>query len=313
VAVWRSKDLLDGEAAGSLTIILRTRGCRWRRCTVCGYASEGAPATGDDLLLQFRAATKDLSPEDRVVKIYTSGSFFDPLEVPPPARIRILDGLAAAGVEKLIIESRPEYVTGEAVEESVARIRTEVAVGLETSNDLVRDRSISKGFSFEEFATAAKVVHAVGGSVKTYLLLKPPFLSEGVAISDALRSARDALPSSDVISLNLCNIQKGTPLERIWMLGEYRPPWLWSAVTVLKGVKGVPILCDPVAAGTRRGPHNCGLCDEAVAKAIREHALTQDAGVFEDLDCRCRTAWEEVLVLEDLAFGSPLGSDSRRL
>lgn len=313
MAVWRSKDLLDGEAAGSLTIILRTRGCRWRRCTVCGYASEGGPATEEDLIAQFRAATRDLSSEDRVVKIYTSGSFLDPLEVPPPVRVQILDGLAAAGVEKLVVESRPEYVAIEAVEESVARIRTDFAMGLETSNDLVRDRSIAKGFSFEEFAAAARVVHDGGGSVKTYLLLKPPFLSEGAAIADALRSARDAIPLSDVLSLNLCNIQKGTPLERMWMLGDYRPPWLWSAVEVLRGVAGAPIICDPVAAGARRGPHNCGRCDEAFAKAIREHALTQDAGAFEGLECRCRSAWEKVVELEDLAFGAPLDADTRRL
>ncbi len=273
---------------------------------MCGYASEGAPATEEDLMVQFRSATKDLSSEDRVAKIYTSGSFLDPAEVPEPVNSQILDGLAAAGVEKLVIESRPEYVTGERVEASVARIRTEVAMGLETSSDLVRDHSICKGFSFEEFKAAAKTVHLGGGSVKTYLLLKPPFLSEGVAISDALRSARDAAPHSDVLSLNLSNIQRGTLQERMWMQGDYRPPWLWSAVEVLKNVTFMPIICDPVAAGTRRGPHNCGRCDEAVAKAIREHALSQDVGVFEELDCGCRAAWEKVVELEDYSFGAPL-------
>jgi len=299
-------DLLDGEAVGCLTIILRTRGCRWRRCTMCGYASEGAPATEEDLMVQFRAATKDLSSEDQVVKIYTSGSFLDPAEVPESVSSQILDGLAVAGVEKLVIESRPEYVTVERVEASASRIRTEVAIGLETSSDLARDHSIRKGFSFEEFKAAAKAVHRGGGSVKTYLLLKPLFLSEGVAISDALRSARDAAPFSDVLSLNLANIQRGTLMERMWMQGDYRPPWLWSAVEVLKNVSSISIICDPVAAGTRRGPHNCGRCDEAVAKAIREHALTQDVGVFEDLDCGCRAAWEKVVELEDYSFGAPL-------
>jgi radical SAM enzyme (TIGR01210 family) len=280
---------------------------------MCGFASEGAPATEEDLMAQFRAATKDLSSEDRMVKIYTSGSFFDPAEVSESVSSQILDGLSAAGVEKLVVESRPEYVTLELVKDSVARIRTEVGIGLETSSDLVREYSIRKGFSFEDFRAAAKTVHAAGGSVKTYLLLKPPFLSEGVAIYDALRSARDAAPHSDVLSLNLANIQRGTLIERMWMQGDYRPPWLWSAVEVLKKVSSIPIICDPVAAGARRGPSNCGRCDESIAEAIREHALTQDAGLFEDLDCGCKAAWEKVVELEDLAFGSPLDSDSRRL
>ena len=294
-------------------MILRTRGCRWRRCAICGYPSEGAPATAEDLTVQFRAATRDLSCEDRVVKIYTSGSFLDPEEVPESVRSRIIDALAAAGVEKLVFESRPEYITGERVEASVAKIRTEVAIGLETSSDLVRDHSIGKGFTFADYREAAEAVRRGGGSVKTYLLLKPPFLSEASAIADALRSVRDATPHSDVISLNLTNIQRGTPLERMWLVGDYRPPWLWSAVEVLKGSSSVPIISDPVAAGTRRGPRNCGRCDDAVAKAIREHALTQDPEVFEYLDCSCKAAWKKVLELEDLAFGSPLGSDSRGL
>jgi radical SAM enzyme (TIGR01210 family) len=273
---------------------------------MCGYASEGAPATEEDLITQFRTATKDLSSEDRVVKIYTSGSFFDPVEVPESVSAQILDGLSAAGVEKVVIESRPEYVVPERVEDSVSRIRTEVGMGLETSNDLVRAHSIRKGFSFEEFKAAAKIVHRAGGTVKTYLLLKPLFLSEGVAISDAIRSARAATPHSDVLSLNLSNIQRGTLMERMWIRGDYRPPWLWSAVEVLKSVTSIPIICDPVAAGARRGPHNCGRCDGAVEKAIREHALTQDVGVFEDLDCGCRAAWEKVVELEDYSFGAPL-------
>ncbi|NYT01242.1 MAG: TIGR01210 family radical SAM protein, partial [Methanosarcinales archaeon] len=58
--------------------------------------------------------------------------------------------------------------------------------------------------------------------------------------------------------------------------------------------------------GARRGPHNCGQCDSEVAKAIREHALEQDASVFDHIDCNCRSAWRKVIELEDLAFGAPL-------
>ena len=86
VTVWRSRDLLDGLASESLTMILRTVGCRWNRCTMCGYASEGAPATADDLLAQFENAMQRASPAVQVVKIYTSGSFLDPREMPEAAR-----------------------------------------------------------------------------------------------------------------------------------------------------------------------------------------------------------------------------------
>ncbi|MGD0951758.1 MAG: archaeosine biosynthesis radical SAM protein RaSEA [Methanotrichaceae archaeon] len=305
VAVWSSQDLLNGQPVKSLTIILRTVGCRWNRCTMCGYASEGAPATAEDLMVQFNAAMKKLSGEDRVVKIYTSGSFLDPLEMPEEARAKILEDLQSRGIEKLVIESRPEYITSVRVEECLSSIKTEFAIGLETANDLIRQKIIRKGFTFQEFIDAAMTVHDMGGKVKAYLLLKPPFLSEGAAIRDAIYSAKAAGQHADILSLNLCNIQRGTLVERLWERGEYRPPWLWSAVEVLKNVS-YPIICDPVGAGARRGPHNCGECDAAIAKAIRSHDLTQDPGIFNDLDCNCKVAWQKIVELEEQTFGTPL-------
>jgi archaeosine synthase beta-subunit len=305
VTVWRSQDLVEGREASSLTMILRTVGCRWNRCTMCGYASEGAPASAEDLVAQFENAMQRSSPEVTVVKIYTSGSFLDPVEMPAAARDEILQRLEALGITKLVIETRPQYVTRESIEKCLSHLPTEFAMGLETSNDLIREHVIRKGFTFQNFVNAAEAVHSLGGRVKAYLLLKPPLLSEGQAMRDAISSARVARVYADVLSLNLCNVQRNTQVERMWERSEFRPPWLWSALEVLKSVPG-PIVCDPVGAGTRRGPHNCGQCDEAVAEAIREHALSQDIGVFDGLECSCKPAWRTVLELEDAAFGAPL-------
>lgn len=305
VAIWKSEDLLDAKSVSSLTVILRTIGCRWNKCTMCGYASEGAPATADDLLMQFAQALQRLSPEDKIIKIYTSGSFLDPREVPETARDRILDIIRDKGIERLVIESRPEHITPEHVKDCLSKVETEFAIGLETSNDLIRDNTIHKGFSFNDFALASDIIHEEGGRVKAYLLLKPPLLSEREALKDAVSSARAARPYADTLSLNLCNIQRGTYVERLWERGEYRPPWLWSAVEILKSVEG-PIICDPVGAGTKRGPHNCGKCDASIAEAIRKHATTQDLSLFDGLDCRCRSAWKNVMNLEEKSFGTPL-------
>jgi len=305
VTVWRSHDLLDGHRVASLTMILRTIGCRWNRCTMCGYASEGGPATAEDLVAQFERAVQRSSPEVQMFKIYTSGSFLDPLEMPERARDEILRRLEAMGIRRLVIESRPEYITAERVEACLSHLETEFAIGLETTNDLIRQHIIRKGFSFADFVAASEVVHAQGGRIKAYLLQKPPLLSEGDALRDAIASARMARGYADVLSLNLCNVQSNTQVERMWMRGEYRPPWLWSALEVLKSVPG-PIVCDPVGAGTRRGPHNCGKCDAIVAEAIRSHGLTQDPGIFDDFDCKCKIAWQKVVELEEQTFGTPL-------
>jgi len=271
---------------------------------MCGYSSEGAPATGNELLSQFDHAMQRLTDE-KMVKIYTSGSFLDPGEVTEEVREKILDALCESGIERLVIETRPEYVSSERVESCLSMIETEFAMGLETSSDLIREKLINKGFSFQDFAQASQLIHENGGRVKAYLLLKPPLLTEGYAIRDAISSANAARVYADIISLNLCNVQRNTFVERLWEKGEYRPPWLWSAVEVLKESPG-PIICDPVAAGTKRGPHNCGLCDSAAAEAIRKYSLTQESGIFDGLDCQCKNAWRKIVLLEERAFGSSL-------
>ena len=305
VTVWRSQDLLEGRSAQALTMILRTVGCRWNRCTMCGYASEGAPASAQDLIAQFECAMERSSMDVSVVKIYTSGSFLDPAEMPVEARDEILKRLVALGIKKLVIETRPEYVTPQTIEVCLTSLPTEFAIGLETASDMIRENAIRKGFSFQDFADASEAVHRQGGSVKAYLLLKPPLLTEGQAMRDAITSARAARVHADILSLNLCNVQRNTLVERMWGRGEFRPPWLWSALEVLKNVPG-PIVCDPVGAGTRRGPHNCGVCDDGVAEAIRSHALAQDVEPLQSLDCQCKSTWRELMEVEEQSFGTAL-------
>lgn len=305
VAVWRGRDLLDGRIVESTTVILRTRGCRWNRCVMCGYAQEGVDASADDIIAQFRSVLDKIDGAE-LVKIYTSGSFLDPLEVPEAARLEILRSLRDMDVRRLVIESRPEHIDLSVLEQILGFMDVEIGMGLESSSDLVRGHLINKGFTFSDFTRASEVIHSLGGRVKTYLLLKPPGLSERDAIADAMRSARDAEPHSDIISLNLCNVQRNTPLERMWQRGEYRPPWLWSAVEVLRETSlRVPVICDPVGAGAKRGPHNCGACDGYVADAIRSFSLSQSRADL-DVDCGCRSVWRRVLELEDLSFGAPL-------
>ncbi|WP_202318596.1 archaeosine biosynthesis radical SAM protein RaSEA [Archaeoglobus neptunius] len=296
-AVWKEKERLNGRIVDGLTVILRTRGCRWDGCHMCGYTNEAYPATEEDLIRQIDFA---LSDGAEVVKIFTSGSFFDDAELTEKVRIYLLDKLKEIGVKKLIVESRPEFIDRDKLE-TFKDVNLEVGIGLESASDEIRELCINKGFTFEDFREAAEMIKEVGFRVKCYLLLKPPFLSESEAINDALRSIEVVKGLADVISLNLTNVQKGTLVEKLWNARIYRPPWLWSAVEVLKNVKGIEIMCDPVAAGKARGPHNCGKCDSTVAGAIRNFSLTQDSGVFENLDCTCREKWKKSLELEDFS------------
>jgi len=316
VAAWTSTDRLPGGVIPSLTMILRTYGCYRSRggeeCTMCGFASDSAPVppSPDDLVAQFRNALARRPDGEFMVKIFTSGSFLDASEVPLEVRSTILEELESdSDVSKVLIETRPEFVTQKAVAACKERIRKdfEIAIGVETSSDEIRDVCINKGFLFEDFIRASEIAHRHDATVKAYLLLKPPFLSEGVAIRDMVRSVRDVSGYSEAVSINLCNVQ-----SKLQRRGEYRPPWLWSAIAVLRDAKrenpDLIITSDPVGAGSRYGPHNCGRCDRDAAGAINRFSLTQDISDLEnpEITCDCVHLWQKAVELEDVSYGAPL-------
>ncbi len=78
--------------------------------------------------------------------------------------------------------------------------------------------------------------------MKTYLLLKPPFLSEEEALEGAVLSIKDAAPYSDTISVNPMNIQNFTFVRYLWKEGLYVPLGLGTLLEVLK--QGDPVLGD---------------------------------------------------------------------
>ncbi len=306
---WAGWDLLDGEAVPTLTIILRTKGCYWARrsgCTMCGFVFDSNPnATVSDIHAEFLGALARFGKEFDIVKIFTSGSFLDNTELPPDERNAILTELR--DIPKVIVESRPEFVTDERCEEMAGSgAHVEIAMGLESSNDYIREQYINKGFTFNDFVRASGVARSKGFTVKAYLLLKPPFLTEAEATRDVIQSINDTTMFADTISLNLCNVQRGTLVEALWKKRLYRPPWLWTAVHVLSQSTGdVPIICDPVAGGTPRGPHNCGVCDREIVTEIRHFSLTQDEASFKTY-CADKELWSFVLEFEEFSYGSPL-------
>lgn len=319
-AAWTGVDILDGQEIDTLTMIFKTSGCWWGKaggCTMCGYVYDSAatPPSDVQLVSQFDNAMKKASEFDRfMVKIFTSGSFLDEKEIPLDVRHSILGALEAdERVSKVIVETRPEFVTDETMSDCQSTLKTtlfEIATGLETSSDLIRKNSINKGFTFDDFKKASKAARDNGATVKAYLMLKPPFLTEKEALDDMVSSVFEAAEYSDMFSINLCNIQNGTFVERLWERGQYRPPWLWSIIEVMKRVKAerpdIIVASDPVGAGSKRGPHNCRECSRDVADAIRMFSVTQDISVFDRVDCECKDLWENVLELDEHTFGSAI-------
>ncbi|CAB49212.1 archaeosine biosynthesis radical SAM protein RaSEA [Pyrococcus abyssi] len=306
---WIGEDNVAGEPGKVLYVILPTIGCyRYRigkPCYMCSYPAQAPKKTSQERILShfLEAVHKIKGKDDRFsIRIFTSGSFFDSAEVRRDTRIRIFREISKLdNVYEVVVETRSEIIREDWVRELAEMVEDkwfEVAIGLESANDDIADVSINKGSTFNDFVRASEIIHNAGAKVKTYLLLKPIFLSERDAIEDVKFSIEKAEPYTDTFSINLTNIQKGTLYESLWQRGEYRTPWLWSVVEVLRWAKKKfphkRFLSDPVGAGSARGPHNCGGSkDKAIERAIRKFSATQDLK-FLEVEENCLEEWEYI-------------------
>jgi radical SAM enzyme (TIGR01210 family) len=320
-AAWVSKSLIGETVGSALSVVLATSGCSHARgenggCTMCSYLLDGShdAVPGDKILQQFKHAVESASSErgPLSIKVYTSGSFLDADEVPIDTRDQILRLISEdERVSEVVLESRPQYVTVDsmkAISDIMDAQHVEIGIGLESSNDTFRTVCINKGLETKDFEEAVRNASSQKIGIRSYVLLKPPFLTERDALLDSVRTIADAAKMGvTTISVNPVNVQKHTLVERLWTRGLYRPPWLWTLIEVLTQARAqidssINMVCDPVAAGKKRGVHNCGRCDESITRAIRNFSLNQKAEVFDALDCDCRHLWSHTLEHEDFAL-----------
>ncbi|HIJ18034.1 MAG TPA: archaeosine biosynthesis radical SAM protein RaSEA [Thermoplasmata archaeon] len=308
VAVWKEKEVVDGKAVDAGVIILRTSGCSHFHsggCSMCGYNIESDRSISEaDIVKQFGDAMTRLG-EVGMVKVYTSGSFLDEREMPAGASSHIVKECADRGA-RLLIESRPEYITGDSMSRMLAvHDDIELAIGLESANDKVLKHSINKGFTVADYDRAATLMKENGVDLRTYILLKPPFLTEKEAVEDAVATAEHAAPFSYSMSVNAVNVQKGTLVERLWKDWSYRPPWLWSVLEVAGRCAGLgpKLLCDPTGGGTQRGAHNCGECDQVILEGLKAFTSSQQTSRLAKPACSCGDMYSTLLELEGKIVG----------
>ena len=325
VTVYTTPELTpDGNEVTAGTIILRTKGCHWwwsSGCTFCGYFNDTREDAGaEELEIQWARALETLSHHELgMLKVYTSGSLFEEREIPLSFQKTVLQTASELDIH-LIVESRTEQLTDDKLKWAASiHSNLTIAIGLEAHDDEVLQFHINKGFSVNSWKDACVRIRAHGLRSKTYLMLKPPFMSEADGLDTCIEWARACLPMSDDISINPMNIQRGTTIDRRCRSGEYRPPWLWSIVALIEAVHDeilssssfTRLIVHPTGAGSVRGAHNCGKCDAGLTEAIERYAIDRDLDDLLSMDCECRVAWEEQIRLERI-LPVPLGINLSR-
>jgi len=312
---------IEGAPSRRLMVALTTSGCSYARspgggCAFCGFrnlTAKGHPVGAEDIIAQFGHAM-DMAESleggaDPVeeIDLYNSGSFLDEDDVPFPAAEAIFRTIASKpSLRKILIESRPEFVTGGkehllALKRLAARQILTVGMGLETRRDDIRIKVLKKGFTLARFEEAAAILAATGVTLLAYVLLKPPGLAEGEAVKDVidtivyLEELGKKLHLQVKIALQPMFVAAHTPLEELYRQGTYTPPRLWSVIEVLRATRACPLEIEVALSdeGLAEGrvAQNCPLCTEKAREIIASFNATQQRERLDTFTCPCREQW----------------------
>ena len=322
---WYQEDLLYSGKGKTIFLILPTPGCSWALgpsggCTMCSYIHDCylKPIENDKIIELFQnqmdrhaeEVKEDFNNGENIaIKLFASGSFFNPEELPTEARDKILQTIAdSEEISEVVVESRPEYITKERIDE-ICKILNgklfEISIGLETVNEETRLEKINKGFSLKTYQKAINIINEAKKDYniksKAYIFVKPILTSEREAIDEAISTA-EYVESIGVDRISCCpaTIHKGTLIERLWRRGSYKPPWIWTTVEVINTIRQnvkIPALMDTSGFGSRRGPYNCKKCNKDLKHKIISSNFTQSQISH---NCDCKKEWEAEVKFNNL-------------
>jgi radical SAM enzyme (TIGR01210 family) len=173
----------DGRVVRVATVFLTGRECPWR-CVMCDLWTQTTITETPEgaIPVQLAAARRAIASEPAPVtqiKLYNSGSFFDPRAVPEVDYEAI--AVLLHGFERVIVESHPALI-GPRLDRFAgalprdATTTLEVAMGLETAHPVALAQ-LNKGMTVSDFGAAADRVRARGIALRCFLLIGPPFIT----------------------------------------------------------------------------------------------------------------------------------------
>lgn len=177
---------LEGVVEEVSAILLTNRECPFN-CLMCDLwkhtTSETVPAGA--IPAQVEYALERLH-EANFLKLYNSGSFFDPGAIPVEDYGRIAS--RSTGFNMVLVESHPAFI-GEKCLDFRDRLqgKLQVAIGLESVHPEVLPL-LNKEMTLEGFKKGVDFLLTNGISVRAFILLRPPFLSEEEGVEWACRS-----------------------------------------------------------------------------------------------------------------------------
>lgn len=171
-------------------------------------------------------------PAARHIKLYNSGSFFDPQAIPEADYEAIAETVRS--FQTIVVESHPKMIGRRcrAFADMVGG-RLQVAMGLETVHPGVLGR-LNKRMTLADFARATSALLQRGILTRAFILLRPPFLSEQEGVHWAKRSIDFAFDNGVECCVVIPTRAGNGAIEALAAVGQFQQPTLESLEEVLR-------------------------------------------------------------------------------
>jgi archaeosine synthase beta-subunit len=210
----------------------------------------------------------------RHIKLYNSGNFFDPRAIPREDYQAIAERVR--GFRTVIVENHPRLCGDDCLRfrDLIAPARLEVAMGLETVHPDVLPK-LNKQMTLADFSEAAAFLRREGIELRSFVLLRPPWLTEDEGREWAIRSVEFAFDQG-VGCCAIIPVRAGNgTLDLLQQEGLFAPPALTTLEAVLE--QGLAMGRGRVFADLWDAPRlaSCPACADARMERLARMNLSQ--------------------------------------
>ena len=274
----------SGVITETSTLLLTNRECPFS-CLMCDLwkHTTDEPVPVGAIPAQIEYALSRL-PAASVLKLYNSGSFFDPHAIPVEDYPNIVT--LAQSFDSLVVESHTAFLGKHCLDfHKLLTPNLQVAIGLETVHHEVLER-LNKKMTLDSFKRGVGFLGEHGISTRAFVLLGPPFLSEEEGVEWACRSIDYAFQAG-VELCSLIPVRAGNgAMDSLASKGFFQEPSLDSLEQVLEygiGLGKGRVFADLWDLERFSG---CDSCFEARKTRLEKMNLSQEILAASDCDCK---------------------------
>ncbi len=176
----------NGNIEKVATIFLTNKECPFR-CLMCDLWKNTT-----DLTVPIRSIPHQIEfaleklPSVKHIKLYNSGNFFDTKAIPAQDYQAIANLLS--GFNSVLVENHPKLTNRKVLEfRDLLKTNLQVAMGLETVHPHVLPL-LNKQMTLDDFSSAVHFLAQNDILARTFILLRPPFLTEAEGVEWAKKS-----------------------------------------------------------------------------------------------------------------------------